>query len=519
MKRITALLLMLALFVSLLSGCAGESDEPYVPTGSALEMEGDEYTGDDDGDGLDQQFSLAYYADRSMNPLVSTDFTNRTLFSLIYQGLFSVDRNYNPVPILCRSYQVSADNKKYTFYLEDATFSDGSLVTVEDVLATYTAAKSSSYYSGRFTHITDIFASDDGGITFSLRTPYENLPLLLDIPILKASEIEAEYPLGTGPYVFATSLGGTSLHRRSSWWCSADMEVTAANIPLVAAESPSHIRDEFEFGDVGLVCADPCTFTYADFRSDFELWDCDNGYFLFLACNVNYSEGEIFADQAFRAALTYAIDRELLSNDIFRGYARPTTLACDPNSPYYSETLAAKYDYDSMVFMDTLKQYFITRPIKLLVNSDDRLRLQTARAIAEMLTEQGLVTETVEKPSYEFRSAITRAEYDLYLGRTKLSANMDLSAFFGAWGNLSYNGVSDTDTYSLCLNALANHGNYYNLHQKVADDGRIIPLLFYGYAVYAERGLLSDMEPARDNVFFYTLGKSMESIQIPTDYS
>lgn len=519
MKRITALLLMLALLICVFSGCAEESDEPYVPTGSALEYEGDEYIDEDDGDGLDQKFSLAYYADRSMNPLVSTDFTNRTLFSLIYQGLFSVDRNYEAVPILCKSYQVSSDNKKYTFYLENATFSDGTRVTVEDVLATYTAAKESSYYSGRFTHITDIFTTDDGGITFSLRTPYENLALLLDIPILKASEIEAEFPLGTGPYILATSLGGTSLQRRSDWWCKADMEVTAASIPLVAANSPSQIRDEFEFGDVGLVCADPCTYTYADFRSDFELWDCDNGYFLFLACNVNYSEDDLFADQTFRAALTYAIDRELLSNNIFRGYARPTTLAVDPNSPYYTASLAAKYEYDSMKFMEILKQYFITRPIKLLVNSDDRLRLQTARAIAEMLTEQGLVTETVEKSSYEFRTAITRAEYDLYIGRTKLSANMDLSCFFGAWGNVSYNGISDTDTYNLCMNALANHGNYYNLHQKVADDGRIIPLLFYGYSIYAERGLLSDLEPARDNVFFYSLDKSMESIQIPTDYS
>ena len=61
--------------------------------------------------------------------------------------------------------------------------------------------------------------------------------------------------------------------------------------------------------------------------------------------------------------------------------------------------------------------------------------------------------------------------------------------------------------------------NYYNLHQKVADDARIVPILFYGYSIYAERGLLSDLEPARDNVFFYSLNKTMESIRIPTDYS
>lgn len=519
MKRITALFLIFAMLCLMISGCGEKEKEPYVPTGSALEYDEDESQKENEDDGLSQSFSLAYYANRSLNPLISTDFTNRTLFSLIYQGLFSVDRNYEAVPILCKSYQVSANNKTYTFYLEDATFSDGTRVTVDDVLATYAAAKASSYYGGRFTHIMEISASENGGITFYLSTPYENLPLLLDIPILKASELEAERPLGTGPYVLVDRLGGTSLQRRTEWWCKADMEVTAATIPLVAATSPSGIRDEFEFGDVGLVCADPCTYTYADFRSDFELWDCDNGYFLFLAFNVSFSEGELFEDQKLRSAFTYAIDRVMLSEEIFRGYARPTTIAADPNSPYYSPSLAAKYEYDSMKFMGILENYYITRPIKLLVNSDDRLRLQTAREIARMLTEQGLVTETVEKASREFSKAITRGDYDLYLGRTKLSANMDLSCFFHGAGAMRRNGIADADTYQLCVNALANHGNYYNLHQKVAEDARIVPLLFYGYAIYAERGLLSDLEPSRDNVFFYSLNKTMESIQIPTDYS
>ena len=50
--------------------------------------------------------------------------------------------------------------------------------------------------------------------------------------------------------------------------------------------------------------------------------------------------------------------------------------------------------------------------------------------------------------------------------------------------------------------------------QLIADDGRIIPILFGTYAIYAERGLLPDLNPARDNVFFYTLDKTMESVLI-----
>lgn len=53
----------------------------------------------------------------------------------------------------------------------------------------------------------------------------------------------------------------------------------------------------------------------------------------------------------------------------------------------------------------------------------------------------------------------------------------------------------------------------------MADDGRIIPVMAGYYAIYAKRGVLSDLNPARDNVFYYTLGKTMESSKVATQFS
>ena len=106
--------------------------------------------------------------------------------------------------------------------------------------------------------------------------------------------------------------------------------------------------------------------------------------------------------------------------------------------------------------------------------------------------------------------------FDIYLGQTRLPPNMDLSEFFRLWGNLSWGGIPNDSILSLCKESLANSGNYYNLMQLIADDGRIIPILFGTYAVYAERGLLPNLNPARDNVFFYTLDKTMDSVLIET---
>ena len=288
MKRVTALLLSFIIVLGLCSGC-GQGDTPYVPTGDGLTWDED-YTGPTvtpETDEEEQVLTLTYYPDRSMNPLNCTDFTNRALFSLLYQSLFTVDRNYNIEPQLCSSYKVSQDMKTYTFYTESATFTDGSTLTAQDVAATLQAAKESAIYSGRFSHVTGIALSEDGGVTVTLDTAYENLPLLLDIPILKQDQLEQDQPLGTGPYYMDTTAQIPLLRRNSAWWCKAELLITAPAITLKVAEDASDIRDAFEFEDLSLVCADPGSDRYADYRCDYELWDCENNIFVYLGCNMD----------------------------------------------------------------------------------------------------------------------------------------------------------------------------------------------------------------------------------------
>jgi peptide/nickel transport system substrate-binding protein len=415
--------------------------------------------------------------------------------------------------------------KNYTFYVDkNARFADGDEVTGEDETASLLAAMSGGYYVGRFSHVKSISNTRDGGVFIQLDTPYENLPILLDIPIVKKEHVEKNEPVGSGPYVLRKNGNAAVLYRNSSWWCKAKLPIDQDIIqlsPIEGADSAGtvQIRDQFEFSDVGLVCADPCTFNYADFRCDFELWDCDNGILMYLGCNILYSEGDLFLKRNLRSTLTYAIDRNKINEEVFRGFGRPTTLAADPNSPYYIPSLAERYEYRPLKFVEALGGYWITKPVRLLVNSDDRLRLATARKIAEMLTEHGMTTVTIEKSTQDYLAHIRTANYELFLGKTRLSATMDLSQFFKPWGENSYNGITDPATLDLCKAALDNHGNYYTLLEHVAEDARIVPIMFYGYSVYGTRGLLSDLRPSRDTVFFYTLGKTMDDIQLPTYYA
>lgn len=507
MKRLVALLCVFCL----LAGCS-YVDGAYTPTGDGLtydEADPDATTPTEPE--KEDDLVMVCNSQGTMNPFLCTDFTNRTLFSLMYQGLFVTDSNYETYPMLCQRYTMSDDMRRYTFYLADAKYSDGTSVMPQDVIASYTAAKANDYYKGRFTHIREFKLSEEGdAIIITLSTAMENLPILLDIPIIKEAEVELDRPVGSGPYKLDEAFTGLRLRRVNSWWCKKEvtLPMTATLIPLREAGTAPEIRDAFEFSDVGLVRADPGTSTYADYRCDYELWDCENGAFVYLICNT---ERDFFANDGIRRALTHVIDRELIVEKYYNGFAHSAYLPASPLSPYYSETLAEQYTYDKEAFRQAISDVNMTGyNLEFLVNDKDTLRLRVARTIAKMLEECGIHVTMVECSGSEYSYHLGKLHFDLYLGQSVLSPNMDLSPFFSTSGRLRHGGLADPAIYALCQESLANSGNYYNLHKMVMENSRLCPVLFSVYSVHATRGLLTGLTPSRDNVFFHTRGLTMK---------
>ena len=180
-----------------------------------------------------------------------------------------------------------------------------------------------------------------------------------------------------------------------------------------------------------------------------------------------------------------------------------------------------QYSYEPLKFLEKLRSYRVptsknggTREFRVLVNADDSARVSIARSIASTLTELGLNAVTVEESGRTYKDILVAANYEIYVGMTRLSPTMDLTEFFRPYGELGRGGLANETLNNMALNALENSGNYYNLYKKLGEDGRIIPLLFGHYAVYAQRGLLPNLDPARDNVFFYTIGKTMEECEV-----
>lgn len=502
-------LVAIFLVALLLCGCSGQT--AYIPTGNGL----DEQDATPPALGTEQKeqtLSLVYNPQKTLNPYTCADYTNRALFSLIYQSLFVVNKDYKVEPQLCSGYKVSQDMKTYVFYPEKAKFSDGTLLTAADVLASLEAARNSPVYGGRLSKVERISLTGDGGVQVELATAYENLPLLLDIPILRASQVDADFPAGTGPYRLEISATGRWLRLRQDWWCRANLPISAEKIPLVTAVTAKTIRDQFELGNVGVVCANPGSDNYVDFRCDHGLWDCENGIFLYIGCRA---KSNVFGNKTVRQALTHAIDRSVLVRDYYRTFAKAATLPASPASPYYSKALADRYGFDADLFRQALEAEGLDgKSVVLLVNSADGRRTRVAQAIAQMLEDCSLKVTVRALSGSDYTKALKNGNYDLHLGQTMLSANMDLSAFFDSDGTLNYGGMSDAGIYSLCEDALANSGNYTALHQAVLEDAMLCPVAFLSYGVYVQPGLVEDFAPARDCIFYYSLGKTMDEIRM-----
>ncbi len=511
MKRLIPILLAALLF----SGCA-VGKTPYVPTGDGLYQDTTTLHTRPPSS-VEQQLQLIWFPEKTLNPYKVSDYTNKLVLPLMYQGLFTVSTDYTVMPVLCKTFTVSQDMQRYTFYLEPATFSDGSPLRAQDVAASLLAARDSAVYSGRLKAVTEITVTEDGGVQVLLSTPYENLPMLLDVPIVKETDVEEAVPLGTGAYYMSQSAmeGQQGLQRRADWWCRSDLLVTASFIPLVEAQSPYQIRNAFEFGQVSIVCTDPGSDTYVDYRNDHEVWQCENGIFLYIGV---CEKSKVFSDTALRQALTHAIDRERLVNDYYRGFAQGATLPASPASPFYDQKLAAQYAYDFDQFAQAVEEAGVAgTQVTVLVNKADSRRVRAAEAVGQMLEKAGLTVKISALSGTSYTNALKKGNYDLHLGQTILSPNMDLSAFYDINGTLSFGGVSDAALLALCQEAMANSGNYYTLHKSAMEDAMLCPVLFRSYAIYGARGVLSEIRPARDQVFFYSLGKTLEDAKRTED--
>jgi len=113
----------------------------------------------------------------NFNPLAATG--GFTWLSIYYEPLVSYDEKLQKVVgVLASSYEVSADQRSYTFKLTDAKWHDGQAFTAKDAKFTIELAKNpktGSVLAARLTAISSIETPDDKTLVVKLSTPSASL--------------------------------------------------------------------------------------------------------------------------------------------------------------------------------------------------------------------------------------------------------------------------------------------------------------------------------------------------------
>ena len=496
-KGLSILLLALCL---LLGGCAvdGETDPTPSPTPTAGPVEQGE-------------FALACYPLAGFHPITGGNRTNLSLGGLVYEGLYALNQQFQPLEQLCTAGAQAADGLSWTFTLRSGvTFSDGSPLTAAEVKSSLDLARTSAAYSARLSDITNVTAGE-GTVTVTLSRANGNLPALLDIPIVKET---GGVPLGTGPYVLSGSGEDWTLTARQGWWQGEELPLQT--IPLRAIQEADDLIHAFDTRDIVLVSTDLTGTNALGFSGSFDTVDYPTSVMLYVGFNTRSGPCQT---AAVRQALLRAFDRETVSTALYSSHAQPAALPISPASPYYPEELAQELEYAPQQAAQLLTEAGWTQgeggwtkgrqslSLRFVAPADNPIRVSAAEHLAAGLTDLGIQVDLQLLAWDDYVAALEGGNFDLYLAEVRLTADFDLTALITAGGSLNYGGYADTQAAQLLQEYRAavvqgRETSGLRLYERLAEEPPFAVLCFKNWSVLTQWNRVSGLTPTQQNVFY-----------------
>lgn len=161
---------------------------------------------------------------QSLDPEVTPGQVTQYIGYMIFEGLFALDKNYDPQPMLAKDDKVSSDGLTYTIDLRSGVpFSDGHIFNADDAVASLRywmkVSSTGQQVAGQLTSLTK---TGDDQITIKLKQP--RYSLIGDLASANAYMLEAKYAdtltpkgmsqaqiVGTGPYKLKSYTSGVSV--------------------------------------------------------------------------------------------------------------------------------------------------------------------------------------------------------------------------------------------------------------------------------------------------------------------
>lgn len=448
-------------------------------------------------------------------------------------GLMQMDADGQPVPAIAESYEVSDDGLTYTFHLRaDAKWSNGTPVTAADFVFGWQRAvdpNNASEYSYMFSDIGQVknaaeiiagekdkselgvTAVDDTTLQVELNVPVSYFLSLMYFPTYYPVNEEfynscadtfatsPETTLANGAFVLDSyEPAATSIHlSKNPDYYDAD-KVQIAGLSYQVIQDSQQALMSYQAGDLDTTLINGEQVDQV--KDDPEFLSIGAGYMWYVSPNVR--DVPELANLNIRKALTMAIDREAITNDVLKDGSAPTYTCVPPQfatGPDGSDFSEDQTKFSDVCTYDTAKavEYWekgleelgvseIT--LDMVLDADD-----APQKVAQVLKEQwettlpGLTLNLVVEPKKQrlqdmqegnFQIGLTRwgpdyADPMTYLGMWVT----DNSNNYGFWSNADYDAIiAECTTGDLCTDPEGRWAKLYEAEQIVMDEAVIFPL-------------------------------------------
>ncbi|MEL6552282.1 MAG: ABC transporter substrate-binding protein [Cyanobacteria bacterium J06621_11] len=408
---------------------------------------------------------------KTFNYYLSNESSSSDVLGFLYQGLVRIDQTTSEiVPALSESWEVSEDGQTIVFVLrDDLKWSDGEPLTVDDVIFTFneillneeiTTDTRDVLRVGAEGKLPTVRKIGDRLIEFKIPEPFAPFLRVTGVAIMPehilgekvrnkagdgqplymttwGTDTEPSEIVGNGPYTIKSFVPGEriSFQRNPYYWEKGPGGEPLPSIeemvwPVVISQDSQFVS--FRSGSSDLMAVTPDNFSLIKQDEEQGNYTVYNGgpttTRLFVTFNLNKGsidgkpvvnpvKSKWFNKKEFRQAVAYAIDRETMLNNIFKGLGELQNSQIAPQSPYFAESGLPIYDYDIEAAKNLLLSAGFSYNGDQLIDEDGnrvRFTLQTnvgnktrEFAGAQIKQNLGLIGITVDFQPIDFNKLIT----------------------------------------------------------------------------------------------------------------
>ena len=471
-----------------------------------------------------------------MDSTVVDDAMSFNAITAITDGLTTVDVKGNTIPGIAKSWDVSNNGLTYTFHLRDAKWANGDDVTAQDfVYSWHRIIKNAGNYAYMLgsegasiknadslidlgTTATDeqlntlgIKATDDKTVVVDLEKNVPYFVGLMSFPCYfpqnqkfvekcgKNYATKPEYILGNGAYKMTKWIkGNKATFTKNDKYYDAK-SVKTKNLEMYLVQDPKTAAQNFDNGKVDYATINSTLVDKYKGKDTFKA--IREGYLAYLICNF---KADTTANKNLRHALSYAINRKDLCDNILKDGSQPATgfvpaqLCKSPSGKDFREESGKYVDYDvkkAQEYLDAAKKELGTDTITvdLLYGTDESPMDTFAEYLQGSFTKlKGLkvnMVATVKKDriynreaSGNFQIACTRWAPDYADPTTFLNVLTSTNSNnYGEWENAQYNSLLKQAQNETDVNKRWNE--LLEAEKVMMDDMPNIPVVQTGTAV------------------------------------